>query len=101
MHSEAEFLFWENNFLFMINNKNLDKRVINKKKTYMYNTQEHTVLLKDRSGPYLIFRNTGSFFCFNGSLSNWYNNVIIDEIYKSRENSLACERVYRIFIFML
>jgi hypothetical protein len=41
MHSEAKFLFWENNFLFMTNNKNLDERVINKKKTYMYNTQEH------------------------------------------------------------
>jgi hypothetical protein len=41
MHSEAEFLFWENNFLLMTNSTNLDKRVINKKKAYMYNTQEH------------------------------------------------------------
>ena len=29
MHSEAEFLFWEEKFPFMTNNKNLGKRVNN------------------------------------------------------------------------
>jgi hypothetical protein len=48
MHSEAKFLFWENNFLFMTNNKNLDERVINKKKhtcTIHRNTTNHLYLL--------------------------------------------------------
>jgi uncharacterized protein YihD (DUF1040 family) len=47
-----------------------------------------------------IYRNTGNFFCFNSSLSNLYNNVIIYTIKKSRENSFVCERIYRIFLFM-
>ena len=33
--------------------------------------------IKKRSRPYWISRNTGNFFCFNSSLSNLYNNVII------------------------
>ena len=37
-------------------------------------------LKKKRSSPYWVFRNTGNFFCFNSSLSNLYNNVIIYEI---------------------
>jgi hypothetical protein len=37
---------------------------------------------KKRSGPYWISRNTGSFFCFNSSLSDLYNNVIIYTIKK-------------------
>ena len=41
-----------------------------------------TVLLKKRIGPYWISRNTGNFFCFNSSLSNLYNNVIIYTIKK-------------------
>jgi hypothetical protein len=40
------------------------------------------VLSKKRSGPYWISRNTGNFFCFNSSLSNLYNNVIIYTIKK-------------------
>ena len=40
------------------------------------------VLLKKRSGPYWISHNTGNFFCFNSSLSNLYNNVIIYTIKK-------------------
>jgi hypothetical protein len=42
-----------------------------------------------------------TFFFFNTSLSNLYNNVVIYEIKKSRENSFVCERIYRIFLFML
>jgi hypothetical protein len=47
---------------------------------------------KQKNGPYWISRNTGNFFCFNSSLSNLYNNVIIYNIKKSRENSFVCER---------
>ena len=36
--------------------------------------------------------------CF---LCNLYNSVIIYKIKKSRENSFVCERVYRIFLFIL
>ena len=38
--------------------------------------------LKKRSCPYWISCNTGNFFCFNSSLSNLYNNVIIYTIKK-------------------
>jgi hypothetical protein len=37
---------------------------------------------KKRSGPYWISRNRCNFFCFNSSLSNLYNNVIIHKINK-------------------
>ena len=45
-----------------------------------------------KSGPQY-----GNFFCFNSSLYNLYNNVIIYTIKKSRENSFVHERIYRIY----
>jgi hypothetical protein len=42
-----------------------------------------------------VISNTGSFFCFNSTVSNLYNNdVIIHEIKNGRENS--CEWIYLI-----
>jgi hypothetical protein len=42
-------------------------------------------LKKNRNAPYWISRNTSNFFCFNSSLFNLYNNVIIYNIKKSWE----------------
>ena len=61
----------------------------------------YSTILKKRSGPYWIFRNTNNFFYFNSSLSNLYNNVIIYKIKISRENNFVCERIYRIFLLYI
>ena len=62
MHSETEFLFWEKNYPFMTNNKNLGKRVKN---------QNHTCT---------IHRNTTNSFIPLGNNIQFSTNTVKEQV---------------------